>query len=627
LSRYLLALVLAATLAGLTAAGAGPLQVTSTPPTIAVTNDFYALSFDVPHGGAIRSFKYREQKEGADRDWIYPTGGGLLEDMVWQQYHPGELQNEPYEYKILQNTPEVFQIELWRALKDQSADLKGVVMRKIVTLRADTPAIHVRMSLENTSDAPRFPGSWIQNRFYCGGNKGLQVAYRPSNLGIRMVYVENDRCYGDEFVRRPSAGWAMTFDRDSGVGLLALVDYNYLKMHYSCITMYTTEWFYDRVLIAPGKSWSTEYTLVPVQNVHNCYYADATAMVTADRQEDTLKWQFRATEQPVASLPVSIKLEKGDRSAVVAEKTVTLTNLTRGNLQSVDFTVPGLGRQALIVTITLGEGAQKKTAEFLYSGDEGVYYAPETASPYRAPLPQKIKPELMGQRGLKLQPHEGVRVLHALGLWSEYNRVEPILRNIAPGVSFRESYYTSGVLGPELTYQPLLAEELLGYDLIVLDNVGANALGDAGQIAVQQYVQAGGKLLLTGGISSLGKSRFQESPLKEALPLEPDGFFDLVRLPQFVPVAGASYELGQVQWLQQPKLVRPGAQTLLTAAGYPLLVSGAYGQGQVVVWLGAPMGDPPAGVTPYWESRGWFREMRGVLKTLLNNSTGGAPRG
>ncbi len=472
---------------------------------------------------------------------------------------------------------------MWRALRDQSADLKGLVMRKVLTLRGDSPALRVKMTLENTSDAPRFPGAWIQNRFYCGGEKGIQVAYRPSNLGIRMVYVENDRRYGDEFVRRPSAGWAMTFDRDSEIGLLALVDHNYLKMHYSCITMYTTEWFYDRVLIQPGKSWTTEYTLVPVQNVHNCYYADEQAIITAAQEGDTLSLQFRATQAPVAELPITVKIEKSDRSAVLAETRAKLTNLTRNDRQALEFPLPGLGRGAVIISLQVGAGAGQRSTEFLYSSDEDAYYAPESASPYRAPLPKKIKPELMGQRDLTLTPHEGLSVLHGVGLWYEYNRIKELLRNLSPGVSFRDSFYTSGVLGPELTYQPLLAEELMGYDLIVLDNVGANALGDEGEIAVKQYVATGGRLLLTGGLCTLGKGRFQESALQEALPVQPDGYFDIVRLPQFAPVTGAAFDTGEVQWIQSVQAVRPGAQVLLTVTDKPLLVRGQYGKGQVLV--------------------------------------------
>lgn len=600
------------------------LSVTGTGPTFTVSNAFYRLTLDATRGGAVRSFYYLEQPNGAEKEWIYPTGGGLLEDMVWQQRHPGELQDQPYEFRVLQNTPQIFQVELWRALRDQSQELKGLVMRKIVTLRGDSPALHVKMTLENTSDAPRFPGAWIQNRFYCGGEKGTQVAYRPSNLGIRVVYVENDRRYGDEFVRRPSAGWAMTFDRDSGIGLLALVDYNYLKMHYSCITMYTTEWFYDRVLIQPGKSWSTQYLLAPVQNIRNCYYADEQVIVTARQDKDTLALQFRATQTPVAELPVTVKIEKSDRSVVLAEKQTLLANLTRGHPQALEFALPGLGRGAVIISLQVGGEPQSRSTEFMYSADEAAYFAPESASPYRAPLPKKVKPELMDRRDLRLVPHEGLSVLHDVGLWYEYNRLKEALRSIAPGVQFRDSFYTSGVLGPELTYQPLLAEELLGYDLIVLDNVGANALGDEGEIAVQQYVQAGGKLLLTGGLCTLGKGRFQESALQEALPVVPDGFFDILRLPQFAPISGAPYETGAVQWIQSVQSLRPGAEVLLSVAGRPLLVRGTYGQGRVLVWLGTPMGDPPAGVTPYWESRGWFRLLRTVLRDLLGTQGGGS---
>ncbi len=91
--------------AGLAYAASAALTVGGTGPTFTVENAFYRLKIDTTQGGVIRSFRYLEQPDGADREWIYPTGGGLLEDMVWQQRHPGELQNEPYEYQVLQNTP------------------------------------------------------------------------------------------------------------------------------------------------------------------------------------------------------------------------------------------------------------------------------------------------------------------------------------------------------------------------------------------------------------------------------------------------------------------------------------------------------------------------------------------
>jgi uncharacterized membrane protein len=240
---------------------------------------------------------------------------------------------------------------------------------------------------------------------------------------------------------------------------------------------------------------------------------------------------------------------------------------------------------------------------------------------YRATLPKKVKPELMADRPLALQPHQGLRVLYAAGLWHELNRVQEAVRTFDPKTEFREVMFQTGTLGPELTWQPLLAEDLLGYDLVVLNNVGANALGEAGEIALQQYVKAGGSLLVCGGVYSLGKSRWDESELAEVLPLTTKPFFDLVRLPQFEPVTGTAGQPFTIQWLQQPQALQPGAQVVLRTGDHPLLVTGSYGKGKVAVWLGTPMGDPPPGVTPYWQSPNWISTLTTTLKNILPKET------
>jgi uncharacterized membrane protein len=157
----------------------------------------------------------------------------------------------------------------------------------------------------------------------------------------------------------------------------------------------------------------------------------------------------------------------------------------------------------------------------------------------------------------------------------------------------------------------------MGHDLVVLNNVGANALGEAGEIAISQYVKVGGALLVCGGLQSLGKSRWDEGALAEVLPIETAGPFDLTRLAGFQPVEGGDGATGTVEWVQNVKAVKPGARTLLTVGGRPLLVEGAYGKGKVLLWLGTPLGEPPAGTEPYWVNANWKTFMAKAIKTIL----------
>jgi hypothetical protein len=620
MKRYYKNLCLAAALLaiGLSGALAGEVAVgREAGGAFVVENDFYRLVIDPARGAAVRSFRYKAFD--ASKEWIFAKEGGLCKDMVWQQQHPGELANEPYECKVVEQTGQVFRLEATRTF--QQAPFTGLILRKIYTLRADSPAMQVSMTLENPTDKEMFPGAWVQNCFFSGGNKGVQTAYRPAYLGIRMSYFEDERVTGDQFVRKPADGWAMTFDRDTRAGLLALVDFNYLQMHYSCLSAYTTEFFFDRVLLPAGKSWTTEYTLIPVKDVSNCFYGDKNIFITATQEGDVVSFQVRATDKPVPSVGIKFRAVSSDRSKVLAEGEQTLSQLTASTPQPVAISIPGASKNPVIVSLAVTVNGTTRTTEFMYAKDPAFYHLQETASVYRAPIPKKIKPELMGDRVLKLEPHEGLAVWYACGLWHELNRIPELLKAIEPAANLHEVFFNVGTLGPELTEQPLLAEQLLGYDLLVLNNVGANSLGEAGEIAVQQYVKAGGKLLVCGGIYSMGKGRFNESVLAEVLPVTVGGFFDIKRLSEFTSITGADGQkasLGAVQWVQIPSGVKKDARVLMSADNKPLLVSGTYGEGRVMVWLGTPMGKPGPGVVPYWESPAWSEAMRSALQSFIS---------
>jgi uncharacterized membrane protein len=594
------------------AATAGePFKVTA---NYTVENSFYRLTIDTERGGAIRSFRLKTFDP--DKEWIYPDGGGFLEDKIWQQPQPGELQDFPYESKVLEQTPERFKIELWRAFKQ--VPYTGLIFRKVITLSNNSPAIQVRMTLENPTDKEMFPGAWIQNRFYCAGSKGDQVMYTPSFMGIRTATLLGGKSLpnANVFVRRPAAPWAMTFEPKAKVGMLFLADFNYLQQFYTCLPYYTTEVFYDRVLLRPGKSWSSDYTLVPVSGVGNCFHADTELFISATQDKDVVTFAVRAVDAPVAQATIDIKVDSSDRSEKLAEKSVSLKDLSAGKPQGVAVTIPGAQEKPVIVAMTITTQGKSRTAEFMYSANDAFYQLQESAVTFRATMPKKLKPELMGDRNLKLTPHQNLSVFYGLGLWHEYNRIEEILRELDPKTDFKTSYFKTGTLGPELSTQPLLAEELMVHDLVVLNNVGANAFGEAGEIAVEQYVKAGGALLVCGGVLSLGKSRWDESPLAAVLPVETAGSFDLERLTGFQAIEGGK-NFGSVEWIQRVKSVKLGAKVLLTVGGKPLLVEGPHGKGKVLVWLGTPMGEPPTGIEAYWKSENWKKFMKKIIENIL----------
>lgn len=582
-------------------------------------NDFWKLAIDPANGGAIRSFI--DKKIEPARDWIYPGDGGLLMDMIWQQRHPGELQKEKYEYKIVEQTPEKAVIELWRSFAKEP--YPGLRLLKIPTLTAESAAINVETVLDNRTDQQVFPGLWIQNRMWPGGDpKSVPVAVRPSYMGIRMAYWDDQRTTGSEFIRRPVAGWTLLFDRGSGAGMLWLTDFNYVQQFYNSLTNYTMETFFDRVLIKPGGKWSVKSTLLPLKDVENFFYADTQVFATGSSRGDEITFSFRPVDAPVKNATVTVIAEKSDKTEKLAEQTFELSDIRADAPADVTIKVPGSTQSPVVVTLKVETSAGKKSLEFMHYADRTYYSMQDSAVSFRTAIPKKSKPELMEERHVTLQKSDHLRVLHCIGVWADMNRINEALGEIDSRVEVKETFLKISPLGPELSWQPVLVDDLLGYDLVVMNNVGAETLGDAGEIAVENYVKAGGKLLVCGGLYSLGNSRWNEGVLAGVTPVEVGGPFDVRQFKSFRPLKGRDASpagIGAVDWYQQPKSVKAGADVRAEADGQPMLVSWSYGKGRVMVQLATPMGVPPKDVVPYWESPGWFDFLKKELSGLLGN--------
>jgi uncharacterized membrane protein len=167
---------------------------------------------------------------------------------------------------------------------------------------------------------------------------------------------------------------------------------------------------------------------------------------------------------------------------------------------------------------------------------------------------------------------------------------------------------------------PGAADELAGYDAIMLSDIGANSLllsPDTFErsavrpdrlAAVERYVHAGGGLLMIGGYLSFagveGKARYYGTPVEQALPVEISPLDDRVETPQGVqPVVGApGHAILQGIPADWPVLLgynqlipRSAAEVLVRCGDDPLLVVGGYGAGRSAAFASdcAPHWCPP----------------------------------
>ena len=154
--------------------------------------------------------------------------------------------------------------------------------------------------------------------------------------------------------------------------------------------------------------------------------------------------------------------------------------------------------------------------------------------------------------------------------------------------------------------------------IVVLSNVDADCLGFDARYHLCRYVQAGGKLLMLGGLTAFGRGGLRGSFLEELVPFRITRTFDLVRLsaPQPITPGGNLAQLridpgvltgARVKslWVHDACALRPGARTYLRCGSRPFAVGWRVGRGSVLCCVGAPLGVPPKGSTGFWQWSGW----------------------
>ena len=188
------------------------------------------------------------------------------------------------------------------------------------------------------------------------------------------------------------------------------------------------------------------------------------------------------------------------------------------------------------------------------------------------------------------------------GMWSDFFQIVPALHSA--GIR-----YTC----ISLNELPATDAELPQDSVIVLANVAAPHLKPARVARIQEFVAAGGGLVVLAGRSAYCQGGYVGTPLAEILPVTFD-FYDSV--PNGVPLSRAA----SATWLPaQDVSAKPMAYFLqsftpksnavvqLLAGDKPIIVSGTFGKGRVVAVGLTVNGNPPPGAVPFWEWLEWPR--------------------
>lgn len=222
------------------------------------------------------------------------------------------------------------------------------------------------------------------------------------------------------------------------------------------------------------------------------------------------------------------------------------------------------------------------------------------------------------------EPVGGLPRIHTgKGLWWNFFGINDAAAEL--GGLYTSSYFDSA--HKTLLGFPGSPRDLAEQDLIVLANVGANAVPPKLHPALKEFVENGGALFILGGRMSLDSGGFADSGLADILPCELKGKGRKKAEEPLIlePGPGAKDMLSaDLCWQMEPRAYyfhdlepKPGASVLMKAGEKPLLIVGSFGRGRVAVLGLSVEGDPPANELAFWEWPDLPRLMAAVCRGLI----------
>jgi uncharacterized membrane protein len=150
--------------------------------------------------------------------------------------------------------------------------------------------------------------------------------------------------------------------------------------------------------------------------------------------------------------------------------------------------------------------------------------------------------------------------------------------------------------------------KLCEFDSVVLANVDLTYSTLGQRAALKEFVNAGGRLVVLGGIATLGNGAMAGTFLEDMLPVQLVTVREVRECspPAILADAAGKPLTGQpaVFWrhMVQPKA---GATPLAKAGDTPIAVADAFGKGRVVVFTGTVLGPGGSDATPFWTTPSW----------------------
>ncbi len=589
-----------------------------------IESDLYRLTFDPAQGGRCTSFLVK----ATNREWIYDgTWAGLFLDHFAHQAWPGELLSATYEYAIEREGDQALSIRLWTVPNGADPLTRGLKVEKIITLREGRREVEVTNSFANPTAEGKNVAMWIQQCFAYGGQRLFDQYYRPGVAGISLDGKDDTGMnkqpktfddYAQDWVKQPTAGWSAGRDRKNDEGAVFLMDYNYLDILYNCASSYTTEWFMDKVPVPPGKAWSTQYWVVPVNGFRGFTHASqrltTNLEVTPSGQDVALNHQLCGTAEALGDVTIKTTVYgvRSKQEAALAPVTAPGVGLTPVDMpQSWDKPQA----EPLVFRVEIAGNGWTEKYEYLHEGayaSAGIQGAPSTPE-YPLPRPKKIKTFLKPDTWTR-PDNEHLRVLLLYGMWTQHYRVEWAIRDLDPDAEITRC--------DGWGFFPPTYDKLLSYDLLVLSDMPAGP--DYANEMVADFARHGGGVLTLGGMLTYGAGQWRDTALEGILPVNLVSNFDMKQEKAGVaPAATKDSAWATLAWPASARFYwmnvaepQPDAKVVQQAGSYPLLVLGQCGEGRVATVLGTCHGETTRDTVAAWRTPAWIQMLKQTLEWL-----------
>jgi len=570
--------------------------------------------------------------------------GGFFSDHDFRQSHPGEFFRAEYACTIVNRGPDEVTLRCvrkaggtWQGKSEPS--LAGLVLQRDITLMGDRPLVRIDVRFHNPTDTGKFVAYWFQSIGTSAGRRDRDRAFRP---GTGMI----DRAAGAKghWLYTPTAGWSARIDPERRVGIAYLMDYDYLKTLYNC-QRFTTEWMYDPMPIPAGRSWKTRIWLVLFSGLDAVTYASEQVIVDSRFQKrgPSVDLVHRLVAGPACGGPIKLGgtlTNRGAGEGMTMRFSTTLAKMVpvenrkawkTFDLPEAVFPKPGFKAVELKQSVgtTVGQGLLVADLK-AQAGDRpdafravGLHGTTKLAYALTPPAKKKV---FLKPKKIERITDEVFDVLVVCEEAVEPRwQFEAIARSIDPKARVRTSHISLQTWKghAELSHLPLSYDEMLRYDVVVLQAGDLSALGDFGKTLLLDYLKAGGGVVMLGGYFSFGKGRYDpDGDLERRLPFEPVGPADLkkaaypaVRIMAKHPVlAGCDWSTAPEVPFYQALKVRPARRVVLQADGAPLLVLDEQaGAGRVAVFAGTALG-PGSSPKVFWRWKGYRTFMANVLR-------------